>query len=130
MEFTKYLRDTSAMPKQRTLTVVGIDRLVTERVARARQMRELNKRELADRLGLAESSYSPYENYKIPFTVAMLERLARILNMPIEWFLGVSCNLETDEQQLLSMYRRLKAAGLGTVVLSATEAWTREIKEE
>lgn len=130
MEFTKLMRDTSHMPKQRAAIVVGIDRLVTERVAQARQMRDLNKRELADKLGLAESSYSPYENYKIPFTVAMLERLSRILNMPIEWFLGVSCDLEADEQQMLSMYQRAKQAGMATYALGVLEALTKSLKEE
>lgn len=129
MEISKLMRDTSSMPKQRAAIVVGIDRLVTERVIQARNTSRYNKRELADKLGLAESSYSPYENFKIPFTVAMLERLSRILNQPVEWFLGVSGELTEDEQQVLSMYRRAKEAGLEAQAKGVLEALTKSVTE-
>lgn len=58
-----------------TKRVTGLESFVAERVSVARELRGFNKRELAKRLGLAESSYNPYELKRIPFTLAMLERL-------------------------------------------------------
>lgn len=114
------------MPKQQMNRVVGLERCVTERVIQAREMRGLNKVELAERLGLKGSGYSPYENFKIPFTLAMLERLVRVLDMPLEWFLGIEGRLEDDEHYLLSMYRRSKEQCRDRLVLDTLKILTRE----
>jgi len=109
--------------------IVGLERLVTERVIQARQDAGLNKRELGERLGLADSSYSPYENFRISFTINMLERLARIVDMPVEWFLGVESELTDDEQSLLSIYRRAVSAGRGDMVLSVLKTLAKSMEE-
>ena len=70
----------------------------------------MNKREFSERLGLADSSYSPYEAYKIPFTVEMIQRISRILGRPIEYFLGLDTGLTDDEGQLLAIYRAAPTA--------------------
>lgn len=89
-------------------------------------MRGLNKVELALRLGLKGSGYSPYENFKIPFTLAMLERLVKVLDMSLEWFLGLPSELTSDEQLVLSMYRRSKEQGRDKLVLDTLKILTRE----
>lgn len=88
-----------------TKRVTGLESFVAERVSVARELRGFNKRELAKRLGLAESSYNPYELKRIPFTLAMLERLVPILEMPLEWFLGVG-ELSDGESHLIAQYRK------------------------
>lgn len=109
--------------------ITGVERLVTERVIQAREAAGLNKRELGERLGLADSSYSPYENYRIAFTVDMLDRAAHILDRPLSWFLGLPSELTDDEQRLLSIYRRARTAGLGDLVLGAVTGLAKSLPD-
>jgi len=97
------------------------ERTVALRVTEARSAVGMTKRELADRLGLEESSYSPYENFGIAFNIDMLDRLSRIFNRPVEWFLGLPTELTADEQQVLALYRRAKDLQRGVVALAVLE---------
>lgn len=105
-----------------------LDRLVTERVIQARQAAGLNKRELGERLSLADSSYSPYESHRIPFTVEMIGRLSRILGRPIEYFLGLDTGLTERESRMLAVFRLAEKGGLGDMVLGAAEAITAQLR--
>ena len=110
--------------------LIGLDRLVTERVIQAREAEGLNKREFSERLGLADSSYSPYEAYKIPFSIDMIQRISRILGRPVEYFLRLDTGLTEDEGQLLASYRAIdseqgRRIALGVVRDSAVEYRTK-----
>jgi transcriptional regulator with XRE-family HTH domain len=101
--------------------LIGLDRLVTERVIEAREAARLNKREFSERLGLADSSYSPYEAYKIPFTIDMIQRISRILGRPVEYFLGLDTGLTEDEDQLLASYRAIDNEDIKRLALTVVQ---------
>jgi transcriptional regulator with XRE-family HTH domain len=106
-----------------------LDRVVTGRVIRAREAAGLNKRELGERLGLADSSYSPYENYRIPFTVEMIGRLAQILGRPIGYFLGLDSGLTEREDRMLAVFRLAESGGFGDMVLGSASAITAQLRQ-
>lgn len=92
------------------------DRVVTRRVIEAREKSGLLKKELGKRLGLSESGYSPYENYKTAFTLGMLHEVARILGRPIGYFLGLDTGLTDDEGELLALYRAADTSMRGLIL--------------
>ena len=84
-----------------------INRAVAQRVIRAREEAGLQKNELAERLGLSKSGYTSYEKFEVPFTVEQLFRLQRILERPVAYLLGLSSDMNLDEEQLLTAYRSI-----------------------
>lgn len=82
------------------------DRAISERVIRAREDAGLSKSEFGERLGLSKQGYQHYENFTTPFTVQQLFAAARILERPVEHFLGLRTELTPEEQQLLVLFRK------------------------
>ena len=100
-----------------------IDRQVTERVVvRAREAAGLQKCELAEKLGLSKSGYTPYEKFEGVFTVDQLFRLSSILGRSVEYFLGLDHPLTADEDHMLGLYRQAKEMGLAEAIVAAAEA--------
>lgn len=100
------------------------NRAITERIIAAREANGLAKNELAERLGLTKSGYTPYErfngvSYDGTFTVEQIFKLSRILGRSVEHFLGLDNGLTEQEDELLTLFQRLpeegKRAILGSV---------------
>ena len=102
------------------------DEAITRRIGAAREAARLTKTEFAGRLGLSKQAYNPYEKGDTPFTVQQLFRAADVLNLPITHFLGVDTGLSIEEEQLLELYRKGDAQGLGPTILRVTRALAGE----
>ena len=116
-----------------TFSVMNADhspRSIAERVKEARKQQGLSQEELGRRMGLTKVAYGDYERVKRLFDTDQLFALERILGRPVSYFLGLATELSADEEQLLSMYRRTKLAGLDSSALSIMEAFTKSLKED
>jgi transcriptional regulator with XRE-family HTH domain len=95
------------------------DRDITSRVIRAREKAGMSKGELAERLALSSSGYSPYENFRGTFTVQQLFHLSRILGKPVTWFLGIDTGLSDDEAEVLHLWRQIEDERIRRLILNA-----------
>lgn len=73
----------------------------------------MTQAELADHLGVTRALITSLENGRSALTIHHLEELPKILHRPISYFLGLEsdCNLSSDEEELLALYRSLPATG-------------------
>lgn len=72
---------------------------IADRIKVARENLGITKKELAERLGLHESSISKYETGKVDFPVSRIRDLANILGVTESWLLGLGafqCKRELD----------------------------------
>jgi transcriptional regulator with XRE-family HTH domain len=95
---------------------------IAARVREARTNAGISQEELGRRLGLTRAGYGHYESGRQPFTVDHLFQLSRILNRSVEYFLGLDTGRSAEEDQVVTLYKRLAAAGLGGYVVSVLEA--------
>jgi transcriptional regulator with XRE-family HTH domain len=91
------------------------DKLTREIAGRVRAAREraepkLTQDEMGERLGLSRVAYGHYERGLTPFTIPHLFQVAHILGQPVEYFLGLTTDLHSDEQLLVGAYRRLNGS--------------------
>ena len=80
---------------------------ISERVSKARKALGLSQEEVGERLGLTRAGYGHYESSRQPFTVEQLFQLARILEKPITYFLGIEVGLGEQEAELVHVFREL-----------------------
>lgn len=106
---------------------------VAARIREARKAADLSQEDLGAKIGMSKVGFGHYERgTHLPSLWQMLE-LSRILGRPVTWFLGIVSKpdeLTDDEQQLLSMYRRTRQAGMETYALGVMDALTKSLKEE
>lgn len=84
---------------------------IARRVRDQRKTLGLSQEDMGRKLGLTKVAYGDYERVKRLFDTEQLFALSRILGKPVSWLLGITTRpgeLTEDEQQLLSMYRRIK----------------------
>ncbi len=81
-----------------------LEESIIKRVIRARKLAGLTHKEVGEALGLSETGYGHYERERQAFTVDQLFLLARILNRPVTWFLGIDTGLREDQEELLAIY--------------------------
>lgn len=88
--------------------VIQVDpKLVGQRLKSARTELGYTQSDLADMLGLKQSTISRAENGDLNITLNNLVRLVEILHKPAAYFLGIDTELSKDELELLSLYRAL-----------------------
>jgi transcriptional regulator with XRE-family HTH domain len=105
-------------------------RSIARRVREAREAKGFSQEEMGRRMGLTKVGYGDYERAQRLFDTEQLFRLETILNRPVEWFLGLTTELQPDEHLLLAMYRRAKTAGRGEVTFRTVEALAGESSGE
>lgn len=103
---------------------------IAERVKQARKDVGLSQESLGKKLGLSKVAYRDYERVSRLFDTDQLFQLERILGRPVEWFLGLSTELQADEQQLLSLYRNLRDHHRGPEIIGLLQYLTSQLKEE
>ena len=83
--------------------------LVGLRLRSAREDAGITQGELADALGLSKSQISHFESGRNLLTLEHLKKLPKILNRPVNYFLGESANpsLSPDEDELILHYRQI-----------------------
>jgi transcriptional regulator with XRE-family HTH domain len=91
-----------------------IDESVGRRVRLARERAGLTQEQFAYKLGVETTSISRYETAQRAFSLEMLERVARALDVNLGWLLEErlgqrtpTAKLRRDEEELLMMYRNL-----------------------
>lgn len=63
-------------------------KVFADRLKFARQKTKMSQKEFAEKLGLSQNGYSPYENGQRNPSIPMLIRLSRLLNRSADWLLG------------------------------------------
>lgn len=61
-----------------------------KRLKAARKSAGLTQIQLANKLGMTQSGYNPYENSLRDPSLATLSKLSRILNRPTDWLIGLT----------------------------------------
>lgn len=92
-------------------------RLVAQRVQDARKRRGLTHEEMGEKLGLTKAGYGHYERGRQAFSIEQLFVIARVLDRPVEWLLGLNSEMSDDELLALALYRRAVRVGLGEAAL-------------
>jgi transcriptional regulator with XRE-family HTH domain len=72
---------------------------------------------LGQKLGLTATGYGHYERGRQAFSIEQLFVIARVLDRPVEWFLGLNSELSDDELLALGLYRRAVRNGVGEAAL-------------
>lgn len=93
-------------------------REIAARVKEARQAMNLSQDELGRRMGLSKVGYGDYERGRRLFDTEQLFLLSRIFNRSVEWFLGLETQLTEDEDEVLHLYRKARAAGRAAMTLT------------
>jgi transcriptional regulator with XRE-family HTH domain len=93
------------------VTMGELGKLAAQRIREAREAAELTQAELGDALNISGNAVTKIENGRSTLTLQNLEQLPKILNRPIEYFLGLDTGMTADEEQLLAAYRRLPKTG-------------------
>ena len=98
--------------------------MIGAKLKAAREFAGLNQVDVADFLGLRQSSYSQIEAGRNSLRVEHLIKLSKLLDRPVNYFLGLSDqpSLSPDESELLHLYRALPP-GLDQYALAALRAW-------
>lgn len=88
-----------------------LGKLAAQRIREAREAAGLTQAELGDALGISGNAVTKIENGRSTLGLQHLEQLPKILNRPIEYFLGLDTGMTPDEEELLALYRRLPQTG-------------------
>lgn len=84
-----------------------LGRIAAQRIREAREAAGLTQVELSDYLGITRDAVSKIENGRSTLTLQHLEQLPKILNRPIEYFLGLDTGLTSEEEYILGLFRAL-----------------------
>lgn len=86
----------------------AIDYEIGQRVKAAREEMRMSQEEAARIVSIGRANFGHYERGRSPWTAAMLFALARVLNKPVEHFLGLSTDLIDEERDWLHLFRNVK----------------------
>ena len=100
--------------------------VVLTRLRSARKDAGITQSEMGKYLGLSRSGYGHLESGNRLVTVEDLFQFSRILNRPVEWFLGLDTDLTEDEGRVLMLYQRAKEMGLDDNFLRLVKAFVGE----
>lgn len=97
--------------------------LIGQSVRNARKYRGKTQKEMAEKLGIKQSTYSAYENGARKWSLEMFVKVSNILAMSIEHILDHAVNFETEEYK--EACRKLveqSSLDEGEIIISAFEA--------
>lgn len=87
-------------------------KIIGARIKLAREEKGYTLRELGDLLALSETTLSRYENGVVAkIKLPVLESIANILNVNIDWLLGISETKEMDQRMLQSLSKAVPLIG-------------------
>lgn len=89
----------------------GLGDIAARRIKAARLAEGLTQAEIGDYLGLGRDAVSKIENGYALLSLRHLEKLAKILNRPITYFLDIDIGLSSEEERVLAIYRALPLDG-------------------
>lgn len=71
--------------------------IFAERLQKARKSKNVSQKELADALGMSKSAFSRYENGDREPRLETLANISIALETPVEYLLGLTDELPTDD---------------------------------
>lgn len=101
-----------------------------ERLRLSREAKGLTQDDLADRANLGQSQLNRYENSKSEPTLDVVIRLAEVLDVSVEWLLGVVddplarlkiSDLSAAERRLINAYRSREVQEMLRIIMDASE---------
>jgi transcriptional regulator with XRE-family HTH domain len=95
-------------------------------IKQRREYLRLSQQDIAERMQMGRSTYAHYETGYASIAVADLERLARILRVPISYFFGELPADNTDPESIQSLYNALPP-DLQEIVLEMVKAAHRQV---
>jgi len=91
--------------------------IIAARLKSARQEANLTQSEIAEMLGLQQTSFSQIETGRVLLRVDHLAKLAKILNKPADYFLGYpAVTDDKDIANIISIARQVKPEHRGLMV--------------
>jgi len=96
------------------------------RLADARNSLDISQSEAARRIGITQSTYSGYETGTRRIKLSMLQRIADVYNVTVDWLIGTDCHSETrpaltlsdQEYDLVIRFRELSEAERAIILRS------------
>ncbi len=73
------------------------------RILSARTRNKMKQKELANNLGIAQSTFSEIENGKRDITISQLYILSESLDVSVEWLLGLDLHSGLSDSELLQL---------------------------
>lgn len=90
-----------------------LDSMIGERVKKLRLEKRMSLSELADQAGVAKSYLSSLErNLQRNPSIQFLEKIASVLNVPIDYLIHESINLEELDQDWISIVKEAMNSGV------------------
>ena len=74
------------------------------RIKNIRKKHKLSQKEFASSLHISDTLISKIEHDKIPVTERLLQQIASVYNVNIDWLLGNSSNMNQSEQEIVFDY--------------------------
>lgn len=105
-----------------------LNKEIGKRIRSARQEGGLTQSELGDHLGITKNAVGRIENGFNALTMKNLFELPGILHRPITYFLGLETSLQTDEEELLLLYRTLPVESR-SYVFRFLRGWVEETRD-
>jgi len=102
--------------------------ILRERLIDARRMANMSQRQMADALNLSHVGYGAYERGDRSISIETLIQIAEITNQPLSFFFDLHWELSTEENQLLSYFRRLPKDARA-LSLASIRAFAREMED-
>jgi len=96
-----------------------------KRLKEARRASGLSQQEVAAAAGIDKTTYSSYETGRRQPDLSRLRRLAEVLEMSADWFLGLSNSVSPEELSRIKKYRLLDLHGKGLVDLVLGKEYDR-----
>lgn len=82
-------------------------KIISQRLVEARKDLGMSQQDVADKLGLSQVGYGDFERGRTLPSIDYLMEVARILQKPVTYFLGIDGDLPPDEGELLAIYRSI-----------------------
>jgi transcriptional regulator with XRE-family HTH domain len=104
--------------------VKNLIKIAAERLKAARESRGLTQAELGEELGLSADAISKIEHGRAALNLRHLEKLPKILNYPIGYFLDLNDELSPSESEIIQLLRLL-SPDVEQYALTALRAWAK-----
>jgi transcriptional regulator with XRE-family HTH domain len=73
------------------------------RILLARIQKKIKQQEIGKALGISQSTYSGYETGSRKIEIDQLYELSDMLDVPVQWLLGIDNNIELSDSEQLKL---------------------------
>ena len=76
---------------------MDIEELVSMRIRKARRVRDMTQQQAADAIGVSQHAWATYENGTRGVSLKMLQKIAEMFALPIEFFVNPNYEIVAQE---------------------------------